>query len=111
VAAALALFMLSLGGIPLTGGFLGKYLVFYTAVRADLIGVAVVGVLLSVVALGYYLRVIVAMYMQPQPEDLQVLGDGDQVAMIPATFATAACVALVLLLGVLPGWFLHQLGG
>jgi NADH-quinone oxidoreductase subunit N len=111
VAAALTLFMLSLGGIPLTGGFLGKYLVFYTAVRADLIGVAVVGVLLSVVALGYYLRVIVALYMQPEPEGLARLGDGNQVAMIPATFATAACAVLVLLLGILPGWFLQQLGG
>ena len=44
---------------------------------AGIQGGPVVGVLLSVVALGYYLRVIVAMYIQPQPEDLQVLGDGD----------------------------------
>jgi len=111
VAAAMTLFMLSLGGIPLTGGFLGKYLVFYAAVRADLIGVAVVGVLLSVVALGYYLRVIVAMYMQPAPEGLTRQGEASPVALVPATFAAAACAALVLLLGVLPGWFLQQLGG
>jgi len=43
VAAAMTLFMLSLGGIPATGGFLGKYLVFSVAVRADMIGVAVAG--------------------------------------------------------------------
>jgi len=110
VAAALTLFMLSLGGIPLTGGFLGKYLVFYTAVRAELVGIAVVGVLLSVVALGYYLRVVVAMYMQPEPEGLARAHTGP-LEEVPATFATAACAAFVLLLGVLPGWFLQQLGG
>jgi NADH-quinone oxidoreductase subunit N len=110
VAAAMTLFMLSLGGIPLTGGFLGKYLVFYTAVRADMIGVAVVGVLLSVVALGYYLRVIVAMYMQPAAEGLLRRGETSPVALVPSTFAAAACAVLVLLLGILPGWFLQQLG-
>ena len=42
--------------MPATGGFLGKYLVFSVAVRADMVGVAVIAALLSVVALGYYLR-------------------------------------------------------
>src|SRR5262249_22541314 len=68
VAAALALFLLSLGGVPATGGFLGKWFVFAVLVDAHLILVAVLGALLSVVALAYYLRVIVAMYMQPPPE-------------------------------------------
>jgi NADH-quinone oxidoreductase subunit N len=65
-AAALSLFMLSLGGIPATGGFLGKWFVFSVLVRADMILVAVLGALLSVVALGYFLRVLVALDM-PQP--------------------------------------------
>jgi NADH-quinone oxidoreductase subunit N len=98
-------FMLSLGGIPLTGGFLGKYLVFAVAVRAGLVPAAIVGVLLSVVALGYYLRVVVAMYMQPaasaRAEEAPVRG--------LAIFAATACAALVLALGILPGWFLDQL--
>lgn len=111
IAAALTLFMLSLGGIPLTGGFLGKYLVFYTAVRAELIGVAVVGVLLSVIALAYYLRVVVALYMQPEPEGLTRTPPSSPLAQVPAACATAACATLVLLLGALPGWFLRQLGG
>jgi NADH-quinone oxidoreductase subunit N len=105
VAATLVLFMLSLGGIPLTGGFLGKYLVFSASVRADQIAVAVVGVLLSVVALGYYLRVIVAMYMQPAPE-----GASTSRAATPpaAVLAALLCAAGVLLLGLLPGWLLRQ---
>lgn len=104
VAAAMAAFMLSLGGIPATGGFLGKYLVFSVAVRAGLVAAAVVGVLLSVVALGYYLRVIVAMYMQPAA--------GGQPAMQrkpgPSLLAATACAAVVLALGILPGWLLDR---
>src|SRR5262245_13880686 len=64
VSALLALCLLSLGGIPATAGFLGKWFVFSVLVRADMILVAVLGALLSVVALGYYLRVIVVLYMQ-----------------------------------------------
>jgi NADH-quinone oxidoreductase subunit N len=97
--------MLSLGGIPLTGGFLGKYLVFSASVRAEQIAVAVVGVLLSVVALGYYLRVIVAMYMQPAPEGAPTTHARTPPASV---LAASVCAAGVLLLGVLPGWLLRQ---
>ena len=106
LAAALVVFMLSLGGIPLTGGFLGKYLVFSASVRADQYAVAVVGVLLSVVALGYYLRVIAAMYMQPAPEGAPT---GRAPTPPAAVLAASVCAAGVLLLGVLPGWLLRQL--
>ncbi len=102
IAAALTLFMLSLGGIPATGGFLGKYLVFAVAVRADMIVTAVIGVLLSVVALGYYLRIVIAMYMQPEVEGRPVPSETR-----PLSAAVAlVCAAMVLVLGVLPGWFL-----
>ena len=102
IAAAMALFLLSLGGIPATGGFLAKWFVFGVTVEAHLIAVTVAGALLSVVALGYYLRVIVAMYMQPEPEgQLPPLGQDAS-----ATFATAFCAALVLILGLFPGAFL-----
>ncbi len=105
IAAGMTLFMLSLGGIPLTGGFLGKYLVFYVAVRAEMIGVAVVAVLLSVVALGYYLRVVIAMYMQPAPEGLEP----PRTEGFPAIAATAFCAVMVLAMGVLPQTFLGVL--
>jgi NADH-quinone oxidoreductase subunit N len=106
VAAAMALFMLSLGGIPATGGFLGKYLVFSVAVRADLITTSVIGVLLSVVALGYYLRIVVAMYMQPSQEETEPVMQSRFASLVAMT----ACAAMVLVLGVLPGWFLERMG-
>ncbi|MFT5051687.1 MAG: NADH-quinone oxidoreductase subunit N [Chlamydiales bacterium] len=102
IAAALTLFMLSLGGIPATGGFLGKWFVFSVAVRSGLTGFAIVGALLSVVALGYYLRVIVAMYMQPEIE-----GQAPPMTRrMSASLATGLCVAMVLALGLLPGFFI-----
>jgi NADH-quinone oxidoreductase subunit N len=106
LAAAMMIFMLSLGGIPITGGFLGKYLVFSVAVRANLIPAAVIGVLLSVVALGYYLRVVVAMYMQDAGERAEpaIASRGS------AALATAACALLVILLGTVPGWFFERMG-
>jgi NADH-quinone oxidoreductase subunit N len=64
LAAAMTLFMLSLAGVPPLAGFLGKLYVFSAAVQADLIWLAVFGVLNSVVSAYYYLRVVVAMYMQ-----------------------------------------------
>jgi len=105
VAAAMTLFMLSLGGMPATGGFLGKWFVFVTAVRADLIAVAVIGVLLSVVALGYYLRVIVAMFMQPEEPAQRA----SSTVRFPSVLAATACAVFVLWMGVLPSWFLDRL--
>jgi len=106
VAAAMSLFLLSLGGIPATAGFLGKWLVFAGLVQADMILWAVLGALLSVVALGYYLRVVIAMYMQAAPEGL-----------VPPTtqrpwsagLATGICALGVLLLGCAPGLLLAYL--
>lgn len=64
--ASMALFMLSLAGVPPTAGFLAKVYVFGAAVQAGYLWLAVVAVLNSVVAAFYYLRVIVIMYMREQ---------------------------------------------
>ena len=64
LASALALFMLSLAGVPLTSGFVGKLLVFGAAVEAGLAWVAVVGVLASVITAFVYLRLLVIMFME-----------------------------------------------
>ncbi|MBK7643260.1 MAG: NADH-quinone oxidoreductase subunit N [Planctomycetes bacterium] len=106
LAAAMAVFMLSLGGIPPLGGFWGKYLVFSCAVRADMIPLAVIGVLMSVIALGYYLKVIVAMYMQPQTQSHSA-GISPRLA---AAVATGVCALVVVALGMLPSWVLERLG-
>ena len=105
VAGTLSLFLLSLGGIPATGGFLGKWLVFSVSARADLMLWTVLGVLMSVIALGYYLRVIVAMYMEPASEDLAP----PMTQRGWATFATSLCAWMVLVLGVLPQLFLGRI--
>lgn len=74
LAAALTLFMLSLAGVPLTSGFVGKLLVFGAAVSSGYTWVAVIGVLASAIAAFFYLRVLVVMYMQ-EP-DAPVIEDG-----------------------------------
>jgi len=68
LAAAMALFMLSLAGVPPLAGFLGKLTLFGAAVQARLTWLAILGVINSVVSAAYYLRVVVAMYMHRQAE-------------------------------------------
>lgn len=65
VGIAMALFMLSLTGVPLTAGFIGKFYIFSAALKSKLFFLALIAVLNSVVASYYYLRVIVVFYMKP----------------------------------------------
>jgi NADH-quinone oxidoreductase subunit N len=68
-ALAMALFMLSLTGMPPTVGFIGKFYIFRAAIDANLIWLALVGVITSLISAYYYLRVIVVMYMRAgEPE-------------------------------------------
>jgi NADH-quinone oxidoreductase subunit N len=62
MAAALAIFMFSLAGVPPLAGFFGKFYVFYAAVQAGLIWLAVIAVVTSVVSAFYYLRIVKVMY-------------------------------------------------
>jgi NADH-quinone oxidoreductase subunit N len=100
LAFTLALFLLSLVGIPPLAGFVAKFYLFGAAVKAGFIWLAVIAVLNSVVAAYYYLRVIVMMYMQ-EP-------DADSAALAPS-FAGGLALAIALLgivlLGVAPGPF------
>jgi NADH-quinone oxidoreductase subunit N len=99
LAAALTVFLVSLTGIPVTAGFVGKFYLFNAAVSVGLVGVvlALVGVLMSVVSAYYYLGVVVAMYMrEPASEDTWA-------GVAPASaFALAVAAAVTLLLGVWP---------
>lgn len=68
-ALAMALFMLSLTGMPPTVGFIGKFYIFRAAIDADLIWLALIGVITSLISAYFYLRVIVVMYMRAgEPE-------------------------------------------
>ena len=71
MAMAMTVFMLSLTGIPLTAGFVGKLLVFAAAVQAGLYGLVIVGVLTSVVSAFYYMRVVVNMYLRDTSDSLE----------------------------------------
>lgn len=85
--ACLAVCMLSLGGIPPTVGFIGKYVVFLNAVGDGLVGLAVLGVLASLIGVFYYLRVVYVLYMKPeqrQPEGLLIDFWGRTAAVLAA---------------------------
>ncbi len=98
LAATLTIFLLSLIGIPMTGGFFAKFYVFSAALQANLVGLTIIGVLNSAVGAYYYLRIIVMMYMREARED---------VAAIPVSptlgGALAISVTATLYLGLLPG--------
>ena len=68
LAMAMAIFMLSLTGVPLTAGFVGKFMIFSSAIQAGLYGLAIIGVLTSVVSAFYYMRVVVNMYLRDNSE-------------------------------------------
>lgn len=92
---AMTVFMLSLGGIPPTAGFMGKIYVFSVAVKAHLYPLVIVGVLNSVISVYYYLRVTVAMYMkEPDAEPVHVSWAA------PATIALIVTLVLTLWFGV-----------
>ena len=91
--------MLSLAGIPLTGGFFGKFFLLAAAAGQGYIGLVVFAVVMSMVGLYYYLRPLIAMYMQPAPEDATpVPVDGLQ----KTTLVLLALLTIVL--GIAPGF-------
>jgi NADH-quinone oxidoreductase subunit N len=98
LAALLTVFLLSLGGFPPTVGFVGKWYIFNAAVDANLIGLAILGVLTSVVSVFFYLRIVVQMYMTEE----KAPGHRPNVPALAATGMVIAMVA-VFYLGVLPG--------
>jgi NADH-quinone oxidoreductase subunit N len=99
--AAMALFMFSLAGVPPTAGFMGKFYIFNAAIQAHYLGLAIIGVLNSVISAFYYLRITVVMYMdrgeaEPAP------------ARLSPTLALAVLIAILgtLQLGLFPSRFL-----
>ena len=81
LALALGVFMFSLAGIPPLAGFFGKLYVFLAAVEAGLYGLAVIGVLASVVAAFYYLRIVKIMYFDEPADTLDRL-PGREVGLV-----------------------------
>jgi NADH-quinone oxidoreductase subunit N len=102
MAAMMTIFMLSLIGVPLTGGFFGKFYIFKAALDAHLVWLTVLGLLNSAVAAYYYLRILVVMYFKEPGEAAENLPNPGAALRI-AVYASALGV---LLLGIFPGWVL-----
>jgi NADH-quinone oxidoreductase subunit N len=97
----MAVFMFSLAGVPPAAGFFGKLGLFSAAIEADLTGVVIAAVLASAIGAYYYLRVLVAMYMQADTTDRWV----SQSPWVRAVLA--GCAVATVLLGVLPEGYLQ----
>ncbi len=97
LAGVFAVLLLSLGGLPPTAGFVGKWYIFSAAIRAGDYGLAIIGVLTSVVSIFFYLRVIVMMYMA-EPGDAPMSPQPSRAAV----FTLAAALVVTFYLGVLP---------
>jgi NADH-quinone oxidoreductase subunit N len=97
LAATLTIFLLSLIGIPMTGGFFAKFYVFSAAMKANLIWLTIIGVINSAIGAYYYLRIIVVMYMREPRQQVPV-------TPVPFGLGLALAISLVatLYLGLLP---------
>ncbi len=105
-AAMLTIFLLSLIGVPLTGGFFGKFYIFKAALESHLVWLTVLGLLTSAVAGYYYLRILVVMYMKEPSEassNAEPLSPGLSLALLLPAAGT-------LILGIFPGWVLDFAG-
>jgi len=97
--------MLSLAGIPFTAGFVGKFLVFATAVKAHNFGLIGIGIVTVGAGFYYYLRVVAAMYWQ-EP------GDDTVIKIAPLTkFAIGALTLFIFVFGIFPQPILKSLRG
>jgi NADH-quinone oxidoreductase subunit N len=100
VAAILSIYLLSLLGLPVTAGFFGKFYIFKAAVNSNLIWLAVLMAVNSVIGSYYYLRVIVVMYMRES--------SAEAAASVPVSFPLSVSVVLAvtaagtILFGVMP---------
>jgi NADH-quinone oxidoreductase subunit N len=109
LAALLAFFLLSLIGIPFTGGFFGKFYVFAAALEAGHVWLAVIGLINSGVACFYYLRLLASAYTKPEEnatEDNSRYGAARSIT-VAAALALLLTAAATLMLGILPGRVLH----
>jgi NADH-quinone oxidoreductase subunit N len=102
LAATLTVFLMSLIGIPMTGGFFAKFYVFSAAVQSKLIWLTIIGVLNSGVGAYYYLRIMVMMYMREARKEVPVA----PLSLAPR-LAIAVCLLATLYLGIFPGSVLH----
>ena len=100
LAALMTIFLLSLGGFPPLAGFIGKWFIFTAAIQSGYYGLAIIGVLTSVISVFFYLRIVVMMYMtEPEPGRAPL-----SVPLVPrmAGLALGLATIAVFYLGILP---------
>jgi NADH-quinone oxidoreductase subunit N len=100
LAGAMAFFLISLIGIPFTGGFFGKFYVFSAALHAGLVWLTIIGLINSGIAAFYYLRVALALFARPA-EAAPVMSV--EKASMPLLFSIFLTAAATLILGIVPG--------
>lgn len=106
LAAAMAVFLLSLAGMPLTAGFTGKFMIFLVAFNTSQFWLGVILFLTSAVAFYYYFGILRAMFAR------EPVGDAEGVASsVPMRALIGICVVGTLVLGIVPGPLMHFLGG
>ena len=102
LAATLTIFLLSLIGIPMTGGFFAKFYVFSAALKANLVWLTLIGLVNSAIGAYYYLRIIVEMYMRESRKEVPV-------TPVPFGLGLALAITIVatLYLGLFPNRILQ----
>ena len=101
LALMMLVFLLSLAGIPPTAGFIGKYFIFLSLVQTGHYNLAVLGVVYAVVALYYYFRIVVAMFMK------KALDEVPYATSLGLRVALGTTLALTLLIGIYPQPIIH----
>ena len=95
-AAAMTVFLLSMAGIPPTAGFMGKFYVITSAISANQMALAVLGIVSSILSMWYYLRLIIIMYFHEAEENFETQGS------VFATACTFILVFCVFAIGIYP---------
>jgi len=106
-ALAMTICLLSLGGIPPTSGFFGKFYVFKAAMEVydgQLLWLVVIGIINSAISIYYYLRIVTAMYFREANQPFTPTRSAG------LAFVIAACPIVILEMGLMPGWWLKLVG-
>jgi len=102
LAILMAVFMFALAGVPPLAGFFGKYYVFFAAIKAKMVWLAIVGVLASFVSAYYYLRIVVFMFFREKHVSVEFTQSRIVLVML------TVLAILVLLLGLFPSIILNN---
>ncbi|MEX1028565.1 MAG: NADH-quinone oxidoreductase subunit N [Paenibacillaceae bacterium] len=102
-AVAMIVFILSLSGFPITGGFFGKLFIMFGALNMDLIWLAIIMIITSVLSFYYYFAIIKQMFMRSASTAKDI------VVSVPLAITIWICVVLTVLMGLFPQWLLEAI--